>query len=355
MTDFTIDELTVPASADGAQAADFVQLTRLLGEIEALALGTDELAYEPAELLPEFHDPYQPRRMLLARVDGAIVGCGGYEVSVDDGAVVWLSVEVLPRFRRRGIGSALYQHLTELAAADGRTTLQAELLHTEAAGERILAPTGFGSVPRHSAQSRFLLSRGFRLEQVERVSRLALPIPSGALTTHLATARAAAGAKYRTLVWEGDGDGRWLADLARLHAEMSTDAPSAGLDFPVETWDVQRVRTVEGLNRSSPRAMLHAAIEHVPTGRLVAFNELSVPPDRRRGVEQQDTLVLRDHRGHRLGMLVKVTNLMQLEATHPGHPSVTTFNAEENRHMLAVNEALGFVPIGSASGWKKMS
>ncbi|TFD88830.1 hypothetical protein [Cryobacterium serini] len=37
----------------------------------------------------------------------------------------------------------------------------------------------------------------------------------------------------------------------------------------------------------------------------------------------------------------------------PGHPSVTTFNAEENRHMLAVNEALGFGPMRSEGVWKR--
>ncbi|MEO7006208.1 MAG: GNAT family N-acetyltransferase [Terrimesophilobacter sp.] len=360
MSDFTIDELMMPAAIESAEAADFVQMSRVRNEIEALALGTNELAYEPAELLPDFHDPYQPRRVLLARVDGKVVGCGEYEAPIEQGSVqAWLSVEVLPQFRCRGIGGALYEGLIGLAADDDRTSLQAELVHTDVAGRRLLAPTGFGSVPRDSVESRFLHSRGFRLEQVERVSRLALPLESSVLAAHLAAAEAAAGADYRTVIWagtaewEGDRAQRWLTDLARLHAGMSTDAPSAGLDFPAEPWDAQRVRTVEELNRSSPRRMLHAAVEHVPSGRLVAFNDLSVPPDLRRGIEQQDTLVLREHRGHRLGMLVKAANLLQVQARHPGHPSVTTFNAEENRHMLTVNEKLGFVPIGYAGGWKK--
>ena len=245
----------------------------------------------------------------------------------------------IPAPRRRW--RACTERLAELAEGDQRRILQAEVLHAAAPGARVDAPTGFGSVPRDTPETRFLLRRGYRLEQVERVSRL--PLPPAELTAHLAAARAAAGADYRAVVWEGPTSARWLTDLAHLHERMSTDAPSAGLEISAEQWDAQRVRTIEELERAGPRTLLQAAIEHVPSGRLVAFNELSVPAEPDRAVEQRDTLVLREHRGHRLGMLVKAANLLQLESTHPGHPGVITFNAEENRHMLAVNEALGFV------------
>jgi hypothetical protein len=91
----------------------------------------------------------------------------------------------------------------------------------------------------------------------------------------------------------------------------------------------------------------------VPSGRLVAYSVLSVPRQPHRAVQQYATLVLREHRGHRLGMLVKVANLAHLAATYPGHPSILTFNAEENRHMLAVNESLGFAPIAYEGAWRK--
>lgn len=96
-----------------------------------------------------------------------------------------------------------------------------------------------------------------------------------------------------------------------------------------------------------------AAIEHAPTGHLVGFSSLSVPAQPHRCVAQYATLVLREHRGNRLGMLLKVANLHHLEQVAPGHPSVTTFNAEENRHMLSVNESLGFTPIGYEAAWRK--
>jgi RimJ/RimL family protein N-acetyltransferase len=134
---------------------------------------------------------------------------------------------------------------------------------------------------------------------------------------------------------------------------MSTDAPAAALEIAEEHWDEDRVREYDDRRARSPRTLLVVAAEHVPTGRLVGFSELSVPPELERPVEQMDTLVIREHRGHRLGMLVKAANLQYLAETHPGHPSVTTFNAEENRPMLDVNEAIGFTAAAYGGGWKK--
>lgn len=79
----------------------------------------------------------------------------------------------------------------------------------------------------------------------------------------------------------------------------------------------------------------------------------SPPAERERTVDQDDTIVLVEHRGHRLGMLLKAANLAQLERLRPGHPSIVTYNAEENRHMLTVNEALGFEPFVYEGAWRK--
>ncbi|MBD4636278.1 GNAT family N-acetyltransferase, partial [Xanthomonas citri pv. citri] len=60
---------------------------------------------------------------------------------------------------------------------------------------------------------------------------------------------------------------------------------------------------------------------------------------------QWDTIVLPEHRGHRLGMRVKAANLIAVRDALPGARAIITGNAEENRHMLDVNEALGFRPV----------
>jgi hypothetical protein len=67
---------------------------------------------------------------------------------------------------------------------------------------------------------------------------------------------------------------------------------------------------------------------------------------------QWGTIVEREHRGHRLGMLVKVENLRNLRRHFPETETITTWNAAENRHMIAVNEELGFRAVERYQAWQ---
>ncbi len=62
--------------------------------------------------------------------------------------------------------------------------------------------------------------------------------------------------------------------------------------------------------------------------------------------EQDDTAVLRAHRGHRLGMLLKAGMVLWLAEAEPQLETVDTWNAESNEHMIRVNEALGYRVMG---------
>ena len=98
--------------------------------------------------------------------------------------------------------------------------------------------------------------------------------------------------------------------------------------------------------------LLTAAVEHVPSGVLAGFTEIVVSEGDAVAV-QEDTLVLTDHRGRRLGVLLKRANAEQLVAAFPSVEAVVTWNAEENRPMLDVNEQMGFREIGREAGWQK--
>ncbi|MDB5621383.1 GNAT family N-acetyltransferase [Tardiphaga sp.] len=350
--DYSIHELAIPAAPGEAGWEDFAAAMAVHFDNEALTYSTDELRLTPAEALLDFLDQdNQPTRLFVARVGDRIVGQARYELEAGDApATVWLHIDVSPDYRQRGIGAALSAWMQSIARTDA---IHKAIVYTPsraAAGRRILAPTGYGSLPLDNVEVRFLLASGYRLEQVVRASRLALPFDAA---DRLAETAAVAGDDYRLHYWTNTTPTKWREEMAVLRTRMSIEEPDAGLDEPEDAWSVARLNADDARIAESTRDRLVAAVEHVPTGELIGFTALLVPGDPARAVQQSDTLVVPGHRGHRLGMLLKLANLDYLARTRPGHPSILTFNAEENRHMLDVNEAVGFVPIGYEGAWRR--
>jgi hypothetical protein len=59
---------------------------------------------------------------------------------------------------------------------------------------------------------------------------------------------------------------------------------------------------------------------------------------------QQLTAVVRAHRGHRLGLLVKVAMMDWLAKAEPAIEHIVTGNASVNSHMIGINADLGYRP-----------
>jgi hypothetical protein len=84
----------------------------------------------------------------------------------------------------------------------------------------------------------------------------------------------------------------------------------------------------------------------VKDGRLVPFTDRQVPLAQPERAHQGGTLVLREHRGHRLGALVKAGVLREPTATLPMVRRISTYNSDSNTPVVAVDEARGFRPVG---------
>ena len=317
--------------------------------------GTPDVAEPLASELARLRDQSFTRRGYLAAVeDDRTVGAAFFQLPEQDNtSTAWIDVQVLPEARGRGIGSALHDAALEWLRAHGRTVIQASTDQCDEppAGPGTLAPpTGAGLVLADAPGVRFLRHRGWALEQVSRRSVLTLPVPG--LDQLSATAEAAAGPDYRLVAWEETPD-EWLDQYAYVVGRMSTDVPLGGLDWGQQVWNTARIRSSEERARRAGRRLLVAAAEHVPTRTLAAFTTLDVSAGgEEECAHQGDTLVVPDHRGRRLGMLVKAANLRRLVDQMPTVHRVDTWNAEENGWMLAINTALGFRPAGGAGEWQ---
>ena len=261
--------------------------------------------------------------------------------------------------RRRGIGRTLVRAMADELAAQGRTTMTVWLTTRDAVdgGESVRARSGVGQVPTSPAGVQLLMSLGFELEQVEAQSTLAIPADRAAFVE---TARqwredaaAVAGSDYRVVSWLGAVPAEHRAAFARLRRQMSIDIPSAGLDVVEETWTEERVADADGRTLAAGFALAYTIAVHEPTGEVAAYTLCEWPLDNPAAIWQGDTFVDSAHRGHRLGMLIKAANLLQLLESNPATARIHTWNAGENTHMLAINTAMGFIPRTMEGAWEK--
>ena len=91
---------------------------------------------------------------------------------------------------------------------------------------------------------RFLTRRGYRLEQIERISFLDLPVADDGAGRRI-TISCSSGFVGSTpwCTWTGGTPPEWIPDLIVLRTRMSTDAPFAGLDIDEEPWTEARIAT----------------------------------------------------------------------------------------------------------------
>ncbi len=287
--------------------------------------------------LPE-RDPSELVRLQLLLDGDDPVGALRLELPLRDNRhLVWAEGHVRPDARRRGAGTALLRAAERAARDAGRTLLSTDLDE----------PPGAPSPGRA-----FLQRAGWECALTEVRRELALPVPEDRLDALEAQA-AERSAGYDVVAWADRCPDGLVAARAELGRVMSVDVPSGSLDWHEEAWDADRVRERERLLAEQERSLLTAAAQDRATGALVAYTELCVRPAAPALVEQWDTLVVGPHRGHRLGTRVKVAALRLLAAQHPGARRVVTSNADTNAWMIAVNEALGFVPDGVDTSWQR--
>jgi GNAT superfamily N-acetyltransferase len=238
---------------------------------------------------------------------------------------------VAPSHRRQGAGRLLLAHMAGQAARAGRELLFG-YTRVGAPGTAFARATGGREGPLEVC----------RRQDLSEDLRLRLPALRAAAQPH------ATGYTLRS--WGGQAPADLVDGLSTVYTALG-DAPH-GESFEPGTFDAGRLAAEEErLVARGVRWYSVAAIE-AAGGEVAAVTQVNVQPGQPEWGWQAITAVTRQHRGHRLGLLVKVAMLELLAEREPALRHIVTTNAEQNKHMVAVNEQLGYRVIDYYQAWE---
>ena len=295
-----------------------------------------------SEVLPRLQDRVATghrNELWLGTVDGSPVASGELEFpTLDNETKAHVDVRVLAEHRRNGFDSTMLAHLVERARSNGRSLLHAEIPEP-VDGD---SPAGPHFARAHGArQVLFEVRRKLDLSTLDETS-----------LGRLADEARERASGYSLVQWVDRAPDDIVDDLAVLKGRMSTDVPLEDMTWDPESYDAKRVRAIEELVTAKNCRAVATGARHEATGQLVGYTDIGVNSEVTRVAYQWDTIVRPDHRGHRLGLLMKLANLDLLRRTISGVEIINTWNAAVNEHMISVNEAMGFRPADVEWAWE---
>jgi GNAT superfamily N-acetyltransferase len=281
--------------------------------------------WEQSRLALPLQSPGREQRLLAAFEADAVVGSATMILPLlDNTGSATVEITVPPTQRRRGVGTALLGRIEEIARARGRRILMGGAV----------TPPG-----ETSAGVEFAGASGF--EVVNREGLKALDLDDHPDWAPLDQRVAERIGDYRLVTWENHTPDEHVEGLCAALSSLVSMIPLGDLALEEMEWTPDRLRAEEARSvQLGRRVFATAAI--APDGTLAAYTDATVEAARPSQASIDITYALPGHRGHRLGLAVKLAHHRSLRAAVAECRFVFTDNADTNVHMNAVNEAMGY-------------
>ena len=247
----------------------------------------------------------------------------------DNRHVAMVGVTVHPSVRRQGLGRGLFEAALDLAREGGRTTVWAEWFDGD--GSRAFAGR-LGLEPAIVSVNRRQVMHDVDLVDIGTV-----------------VADASEHADDYELIRLTGPVADELMDQMVVLVSAINDAPTDDLEFEDEVFSPERLQAFDAAQVAKGNRLYRLVARHRRTGVLAGHTIVAVDEDRPWHAHQLDTSVLADHRGHRLGLLLKGSMVQWLAEAEPQLIEVDTWNAASNAHMIAVNDRLGYQVVATAT------
>lgn len=268
-----------------------------------------------------------PRRIV------AVGECAIYHTGANE-HVMDFEIEVLPEFRRQGLGRRMLRLVTGQALHHSRRLMITETNERVPAGAEFLSGLGaHKGLENRTNQLRLAeLDRGLLQRWLEQSNHLS---------------------DQYCLGWcEGPFPEARLQELADLMQVVANDQPRDTLDMEDMNFTPDILRQSENQTLAGGQQRWVLYVTDRESDRILGLTEVLWHPDRPTILVQGFTAVLPEYRSKGLGRWLKAAMLDKVLCERPQVEVIRTRNANSNAPMLKINGDLGFKPYSSWCVWQ---
>jgi len=231
--------------------------------------------------------------------------------------LVWAQIWVHPNNRRQGHGSAIMNEVLRIAHEAGRSTIWVGTAEDDQGAQHFVQKFAF-RYASHDARRRQVLAEVDKNE-IQRLWSLA----QSAATDY----------RLERLGWPTSDEN--LSELVEVTAAIN-DAPMGDLTYEDEKFDLKRLQDRETALMGRGDRGYRVIARHRRTGEVGGHTMMITSPLQPDSGGQADTAVARQHRGHRLGLLLKIEMMHWLAEAEPQLKIIETWNNVDNDFMIKV-------------------
>ncbi len=279
-------------------------------------------------------DDHGTSHVLLARDGGSLRGYAEIDLPRwDNPHLAGLNLETHPDYRGQGIGDSLLREALGLITDAGRTVV-------------------LGDAWADSHRAAFWERHGFEVGSRDAQRRLVMAELDWPMLETLHRSSLEASTAYDIFELPMPAPADMMDGLLELHRAMN-DSPTDDLLLEDDIWSEERFRGYEHAMAHRDIRLVRLVAQRRSDGEFGGHTVVAIEDERPTLGFQEDTAVVAGHRGHKLGLRLKIEMLKLLASQEPQITRVDTWNAESNDHMLAVNDALGCVIVARGAEYQK--